>query len=266
MPISTLYETAELALGYMQCRPALHGPIVQKIKEELSLDALVSWALDLGCGSGLSAAPLTGLARRFIALDPAFPMLPCCRQTTPEAKLVQGVAEKLPFASNSFELITAAGSLNYADLKEACAEISRVLRPEGILAVYDFSPGRSFRYSDRLDQWFAGFAERYPPAKDSWREINPEVLTGEASGLKLLSFRPFEMELAYDWFSYANYLMTETSVVEAIHRGEPDKKIRNWLEESLQEVFFEQQERVVFRGYIAYLTRSDDFSKTTHGT
>jgi ubiquinone/menaquinone biosynthesis C-methylase UbiE len=44
---------------------------------------------------------------------------------------VTGSAEGLPFAVRSFDLVAAAGSLNYADLPSALAEVARVLTREG---------------------------------------------------------------------------------------------------------------------------------------
>ncbi len=251
--MSRAYETREMALGYLRCRPALHPLIVKKIQEDQAWNALVPRALDLGCGSGLSAAPLAGLAESVICMDPSFPMLGFCRLSAPSAGPVQGVAEYLPFSSGVFQLVTAAGSLNYSDLPKACAEIRRVLSPQGVLAIYDFSPGRSFRGSEGLDLWFDRFARRYPPARDSWLEISPERLMKEARGLELRAFRPFEMDLTYDRPAYVDYLMTETSVAAAIQEGEAEEEVRRWLRQSLEEVFPEKPQRVVFRGYIAYL-------------
>ena len=56
-----------------------------------------------------------------------------------------GTAEAIPLRDRSVDLITAAGSLNYANLDLFFPEAARVLLPHGVLVVYDFSPGRSFR-------------------------------------------------------------------------------------------------------------------------
>jgi ubiquinone/menaquinone biosynthesis C-methylase UbiE len=69
----------------------------------------------------------------------------------------------MPFGSGTVDLLTAAGSLNYTrDLDAVWHEAARVLGAGGTLAVYDFSPGRSFDDDDALDEWFDAFTARYP--------------------------------------------------------------------------------------------------------
>jgi SAM-dependent methyltransferase len=209
---------------------------------------------DIGCGTGLSTAPLAELAKQTIGLEPSLSMLRWSKLAAPKAKFVNGRVEQLPFLNDSFDLITAAGSLNYADLDQAFPEIARTLQPGGMLTIYDFSQGKSMRGSDRLDRWFAEFIGRYPPAKDAWREITPSSLARDARNLRLRSFQPFEKELPYEIAAYTDYIMTETNVAQAIQDGESEATIKYWCEESLQEVFVCKKESVVFRGYSAYLT------------
>ena len=80
-------------------------------------------------------------------------MLTHRRAVAPHARFVIGQAERLPFAAGSFDLVTAAGSLNYADLPSALAEIARVLTRDGTFLLYDFSTGRR---SVSGDAWRAG--------------------------------------------------------------------------------------------------------------
>jgi ubiquinone/menaquinone biosynthesis C-methylase UbiE len=251
--MSRLYQNPEMALGYARCRPVLHSWIVDRIGEELGPRQPLSFALDIGCGSGLSTAPLTRWAEHSFGLEPSIGMLPWGRQVAPRAIFVGGHAEKIPFRNASFDWITAAGSLNYTHLSQALEEIARVLRPNGSLFLYDFSTGRSFRDSDRLDQWFDTFLNRFPPAKDSWKEITAQLLQREAGRLQLQSFQPFETELTYHVDSYIDYLMTETNVAQAIENGQTEYEIRTWCRRTLAEVFGQENEALLFRGYVAHL-------------
>ena len=71
-------------------------------------------------------------------------------------------AEALPVRSASIDVVTAAGSLNYAGLDQFFPDVARVLREGGALIVYDFSAGRRFADSETLDEWFTEFLRRYP--------------------------------------------------------------------------------------------------------
>lgn len=244
-----------MALGYARCRPALHAWIVRRIARQFEHPLPVRRALDLGCGSGLSTAPLAGLAQSTLGLEPSIPMFAWSRQVAPEAVFVGGQVERMPFCNDSFDLITAAGSLNYADLSNAFAEIARILQPAGSFFLYDFSTGRSLKDSDRLDRWFDTFLARFPAAKDSWKEITQAILLQESNPLRLLSFRPFATDLIYDLDTYIDYLMTETNVAQAISEGHTETAIRGWCRHTLGEIFGKKSLPVQFRGYIAHLTR-----------
>ena len=60
-------------------------------------------------------------------------------------KMVQGDSEKLPFSDNSFEAITVAfGVRNFENLNKGLSEILRVLKPQGTLAILEFSQPQGF--------------------------------------------------------------------------------------------------------------------------
>ncbi len=157
-----------------------------------------------------------------------------------------------PFSSASAGLMTAAGSLNYADLGRFFPEAARVLAPGGVLAVYDFSPGRSFPDSPALDEWFARFIERYPFPVNSALDLNPEVLAG-SPGFHLFASERFEIGIGLDAAFYLNYVMTETNVAAATSRGKDQGEIRRWCEDGLHRAFGGCLNEVLFRGYFALL-------------
>jgi demethylmenaquinone methyltransferase/2-methoxy-6-polyprenyl-1,4-benzoquinol methylase len=70
----------------------------------------------------------------------------------PPIRLMGGDAERLPFADDSFDLVTAAfGVRNFGHIPDGLAEARRVLRPGGELLILDFSeptaPGFRQAYS-----------------------------------------------------------------------------------------------------------------------
>ena len=60
-------------------------------------------------------------------------------------EMVKGDSEKLPFDDNSFDAISVGfGVRNFENLDQGLAEIYRVLKPGGILAVLEFSKPKVF--------------------------------------------------------------------------------------------------------------------------
>jgi demethylmenaquinone methyltransferase/2-methoxy-6-polyprenyl-1,4-benzoquinol methylase len=98
-------------------------------------------ALDLACGTGLL---LDRLASRLgpsavVGADINRAMLRERGSRGTPSPLVQADAMRLPFASRTFDLVTAAYLLKYVHLDRFLGEAARVLRPGGRFGGYDFS-------------------------------------------------------------------------------------------------------------------------------
>lgn len=101
--------------------------------ELLAVRAVLPWegmGLEIGVGTGRFAAPL-GVQ---VGLDPAAAMLSRARQR--RIKVVQGIAESLPFADGVFDYALMIVVLSFLDDAGAgLAEIRRVLGPGGVLVI-----------------------------------------------------------------------------------------------------------------------------------
>ncbi|WP_052226486.1 class I SAM-dependent methyltransferase [Microbacterium mangrovi] len=95
----------------------------------------VAGILDLGAGTGKLTRELTGLADTVYAVDPSEPMLAQLRRISPTVDARLGTAEQIPLPDASVDLVTVAQAFHWFDRDAACAEIHRVLRPGGILAL-----------------------------------------------------------------------------------------------------------------------------------
>jgi hypothetical protein len=157
--------------------------------------------------------------------------------------------------AGTIDLITAAGSLNYVDLDGFFGEARRVLAPDGWVVAYDFSPGKTFRDSDVLDEWFASFVERYPWPPNEAAELDPDRLADGANGFALGASEAFEIGIRLTPDFYLEYMMTETNVAFAVRRGESAAGIRAWCGSGVKAAFDGREREVLFRGYLACLER-----------
>ncbi len=105
-------------------------------------DAAPGSALDIGCGTGAMLAALHGLypPARLCGLDLAFNMaLRSAQRLGPDALLVNGDAESLPFASACFDLVVSASTLQWVQRLDSCfRECQRVLVPGGLFCAAFF--------------------------------------------------------------------------------------------------------------------------------
>jgi ubiquinone/menaquinone biosynthesis C-methylase UbiE len=121
--------------------PVAHNPLM-RIEQEVMLE---QWpavagcrALDLACGTGRYAKLLAeAKAQHVVALDFCAPML---RQVA-NASRVQASMMQLPFVNGAFDVVVSGLALSHAtEVREWMTEISRVLRPGGVLLYSDFHP------------------------------------------------------------------------------------------------------------------------------
>jgi ubiquinone/menaquinone biosynthesis C-methylase UbiE len=250
---SSIYDSPRLAAGYAYDRPFVHPRIIQAIGDYLRITERLGRALDIGCGAGLSTAALEPLAETIFGLEPAREMLTHSRVVAPNALFLVGQAEKLPFSDEAFSLMTAAGSLNYTDLDLFLPDVARVLAPDGVLVVYDFSAGRRLRESNLLDEWYAAFECRYPSPPGY--ALSVKDLSYSQSGLRLEAYEELEVAVSMDLSSYLLYALSETSVESAIMRGVPEAEIRDWCQSTLADVFGGKPHDVLFDAYVAYVRR-----------
>jgi len=248
------FGSNEMAGGYATSRPAVHPRILDQVITHLGRREPFQRALDLGCGAGLSTTAVLRFAHQCIGVDPVEAMLKWASTTASSAHFVAGAAEAIPLCDRAVDLITAAGSLNYTNLDLFFPEALRVLMPHGVLVVYDFSPGTSFRNATGLEEWFSNFADRYPLPPDEARTLNPEILAELDSGFRLHGQRYFEIEMTMTPDFYLDYMMTETNVAAARRRGVLRSEIRSWCTETLAPVWRGKERGVLFRGYFACLT------------
>ncbi len=249
--MASVYDSERLAAAYARDRPPIHEQILRAAR----LGRRADLALDIGCGAGLSTAALAPLTRRAIGLEPISTMLKHRRTVAPHASFVIGQAERLPFAAGSFDLVSAAGSLNYADLPSALAEIARVLTRDGTFLLYDFSTGRRSVSGDELADWFDSFEQRFP-WPPGWEPLDVRELPLATYGLRLLDYTDLEIRLPMGLDAYLRYMLSEANVDDAIARGAcSDEQARAWCLETLKPVFADGEVTVVIPGYIATLAR-----------
>lgn len=114
-------------------------------------------ALDVGCGEGRFCRMLGEAGIAATGLDPVSALLDHARVAGPEGTFVEGVAEALPFADASFDLVVSYVSMvDIPDYRAAIHEMARVLVPGGTLMIGNLCPHVTAIASDARedeDRW-----------------------------------------------------------------------------------------------------------------
>jgi ubiquinone/menaquinone biosynthesis C-methylase UbiE len=118
---------------------------MQRVREHIAgrLAACHS-ILDLGCGGGKTAAAIHAKGITDVwGLEPSPYLLRHAARNYPHIRFVQGVMEKLPFPNQRFDGISACFVFHEVPplyIRQALEEISRVLKPGGLLVIAEPSP------------------------------------------------------------------------------------------------------------------------------
>jgi SAM-dependent methyltransferase len=119
---------------YERSRPGYPDDAVAWLAAQLGLRPGRT-ALDLAAGTGKLSRALAGAGARVIAVDPSEPMLAKLRLALPDAETLSGTAESVPLPDASADAVAVAQAFHWFRHAEALAEIHRVLRPGGRLAI-----------------------------------------------------------------------------------------------------------------------------------
>lgn len=111
--------------------------------------------LDVGCGTGLVSYSFLSAMRKplsLISFDLSFASLQIARRETEVRRrerqifaecrnaFLQADMLKMPFADASFDAVLSSGSLEYVPINEGIAEMARVVKPNGLLAILPTRP------------------------------------------------------------------------------------------------------------------------------
>jgi ubiquinone/menaquinone biosynthesis C-methylase UbiE len=128
-------EGFERAAGeYERARPSYPDEAVRFVVETLPIGP-GSHVLDLAAGTGKLTRLLGGLGAAITAVEPVAAMREQLAGRLPEITVLDGTAESIPLADSSVDAVTVAQAFHWFDHAAALAEIARVLRPGGGLAL-----------------------------------------------------------------------------------------------------------------------------------
>jgi ubiquinone/menaquinone biosynthesis C-methylase UbiE len=148
--------------AYTRWRGSALAAVTDRLERRLILDLLGNAEgqriLDVGCGDGMLAVDLAGRGAKVVGIDLSAAMIAAARERVRgecgDATFAVAAARQLPFASASFDAITAITILCFvADAAPVFQEIARVMRPGGRLVIGELGRWSSWAATRRLRAW-----------------------------------------------------------------------------------------------------------------
>jgi ubiquinone/menaquinone biosynthesis C-methylase UbiE len=122
------------ASAYEAARPGYPDEAMELLRSEVGIGPGCR-VLDLAAGTGKLTRRLVELGADVVAVEPVTAMRAQLHAVLPEVEVLDGLGESIPVPDGSFEVVTVAQAFHWFDAPAALAEIARVLRPSGRLAL-----------------------------------------------------------------------------------------------------------------------------------
>ena len=203
----TTDEPGQLAKQLFEARAGLYGTgwtayfweFGRLLAEEVAIGSGAR-VLDVAAGTGAVALPLAQAGARVLALDVSASMLaqfPHAAAALPIARVL-GSAQSLPLATASIDSVTCGfGIAFFPDLAGALAEMRRVLRPAGQLALswWRFDVATPWVEAQRIRSTLDAEATRRQRSLEALSD--PDEMKRRVQGAGFES--PWDRQLTIDW-------------------------------------------------------------------
>jgi SAM-dependent methyltransferase len=221
---------AEVADDYERGRPEYPPAVLDVLRERVGLGA-GSAVLDLAAGTGKLTRLLTSSGARVIAVEPLAELRARIAGATP----LEGTAEAIPLADGTVDVAVAGDAWHWFDGERAAAELARVVRPGGGVALLWQAPVGG----TPKDAWSARVGELLGPLTHG----HPGFTSDQGRGA--LEDHPAfdalaETSVPFTWApsaqTYLAYLMSSSFVaaLEAAERAALRERLAEALPESLE--------------------------------
>jgi SAM-dependent methyltransferase len=153
---------AAVADVYERGRPGYPPAAVDALSAELAL-AGGARVLDLAAGTGKLTRALLAAGLDVVAVEPQGPLRDTLVAHVGAERVLDGLAEAIPLPDESVDAVTVADAFHWFDKQAALAEIHRVLRPGGGLAVLFTLPDWSgVSWAAELGELLVGLRPDHP--------------------------------------------------------------------------------------------------------
>ncbi len=227
---SSVDQFGQTAANYAVSQPHMQGESLDVVTEFIAKGGRrFGTAVDIATGPGFTAFATAPHAERTLATDPTRPMLEQARRIRDErglsnVGLVMVIAEDLPFADGSLDLITCrTAPHHFLDVERWLGEVARVLAPGGVFVLCDTTAPED----PAVGAWMNDLEVRRDPS-----HVYNRTPAEWAAGVEAVGLGVTDRGVAKVWLEYEDWVLrsaTPSDVaasIEADLRG-ASEQVRN---------------------------------------
>jgi ubiquinone/menaquinone biosynthesis C-methylase UbiE len=243
-----------VAERYAKYRPHFHPLVIEKIRAHLNIQRPMSFALDVGCGTGQSTVVLKEIADLVVGADISAEMLGFAEKNS-GIQYIQAAAEKLAIKGNSSDLLIASLAYHWFDGGQFFAEARRVLKEGAWLIISNNGFSGRMKENPEFEQWIVWVYEKhYPTPPRNSTPITQEFV--QQHGFKFVHQEEYQNDMQFTAEELSAYLITQSNVIAATEQGnEKVEEVYLWLTAQTRPFFGYEEAIFVFEGYVWYLQK-----------
>ncbi len=253
------FDTKSIADRYEKGRPYFHLDTILGIKNYLGLTAKLDKALDVACGTGLSAKALLEIAEHVDATDISAEMLHNAYQH-PRITYTKATAEQQLFEPDSFDMITVSSGVHWFDIDRFLAQANRILKPGKWLIIYDSFFNGEMLEVDTFNDWYPlTYLEKFPPpARNNTYNWSGENLSNK--NFEFLQEKQLSHDIEFNIDQLVLYLTTQSNITAQVERGIMTyNEAEAWLYNQLSPFFSTEKRTIRFGGWVKYLKKKQAY-------
>lgn len=249
------FNFQRIAEGYGK-RPFLHKQVIERFQKDINFRTF-SNGLDIGCGAGLSTKALKMICRHVTGTDISSEMIAVAKEVcgTEGYDFLVSKAEELPDFNTKFDVVTAAGVVQWVERELFLKSLSNVISMHGCLLVYDFCISDRMKESPAYTSWWHdAYLKEFPKPfrKESVWSKEDDARQGFLTRDQI----QYEMEYEFDQDAFIEFMMIQSNVnVKIEGEGRSIQSVREWFERSVEPVFRGEKRTVIFTGYSWYIEK-----------
>ena len=254
------FDSKKIALGYAK-RPWLHKSVIEQLLCDCNLDEAYKFksGLDVGCGAGLSTKALNLICDKVTGTDIADSMVEVCKKLYGEDQAYTfyvAKAEETIVPDTGYDIVTAAGCINWVDEEKFMANMDEALEDNGLIVIYDFAITDRMTGSEAYTIWYQNeYLKRFPKP---FRKENKWTQADLPDGFTMEKQTEYDMEYTFDLESFVDFMLIQSNVNAQIEGGSTTAdEAGEWMRTSLAPIFEQGKKSLIFHGYSWYIRKNN---------
>jgi len=248
------FDTQRIAEGYAK-RPWLHQGVMKQIQDDCDIKTLEN-GLDVGCGAGLSTKALRLICNHVTGTDISPEMIFICKKLYPDESynFYVAKAEETVIPEKPYNIITAAGVVNWVDRERFLLNAGTVLKPSGLIVVYDFWITDKMMQNEEYTKWYnEQYLIKFPKP---YRKENVWQQNDLSESFIMEKQTKYYLQYDFEIDEFVDFMMIQSNVNEAIGKGYASlQEVRDWMRKGLHKIFDNEKRTLVFEGYNWYIRK-----------